>query len=281
MVASAGLWGGSTVLTKGTLDLVPPFTLLALQLVASVAALALALAVTGRLRLGAAAWRGAWIGLLEPGLAYGLGVPGVLLTTAGAASLIAATEPAFVILVAWAALGQRPSRRLSGAVVVAMIGVALVTLSEDGGSGSSLAGNGLVLAGTGAASIYVVLSSRLAGRTAPAALALAQHVWGLGLAMALWAAAVALGWEAADLPMGRSLGLALLSGVLQYAVPFWLYLRAVSVLPVGQAALLLTLSPVFGVAGGMAFLGESLAWSQAAGAALILAATAGVARPVP
>lgn len=79
--------------------------------------------------------------------------------------------------------------------------------------------------------------------------------------------------------MGRALGLALLSGVLQYAVPFWLYLRAVSVLPVGQAALVLTLSPVFGVAGGMAFLGESLAWSQAAGAALILGATAGVARP--
>lgn len=278
MVASAALWGGSTVLTKGTLELVAPFTLLVLQLLASVAALALALALRGRLRLRAAAWRGGWIGLLEPGLAYGLGVPGILLTTAGAASLIAATEPAFVILVAWAALGQRPSARLSGAIVVAMAGVALVTLSDEGGGGRSLAGDGLVLAGTAAASLYVVLSSRLTGDVAPLALALAQHAWGLGLALVLWAAAVALGRDPAALPEGRALGLALLSGVLQYALPFWLYLRAVSVLPVGQAALVLTLSPVFGVAGGMMFLGESLAWSQAAGAVLILAAVAGVAR---
>lgn len=195
MVASAGLWGGSTVLTKGTLEFVPPFTLLALQLVASVAsvaALALALALTGRLRLGPAAWREGWIGLLEPGLAYGLGVPGVLLTTAGAASLIAVTEPAFVIVVAWIALGQRPSWRLTKAILLAMVGVALVTLSDDGGGGRSWAGDGLVLAGTAAASVYVVLSSRLAARTAPLSLALAQHVWGLGFALALWTAAVAL-----------------------------------------------------------------------------------------
>ena len=134
--------------------------------------------------------------------------------------------------------------------------------------------------GTGFAAIYVVLSSRHVRHIAPVGLALCQQVFGLALVCCLALGSVALGLEPARLPDGRALLLAAGSGILQYALPFWLYLAAIRVIPVSRAAIWLTLTPVFGVAGGVAFLDETVAPSQAVGAALILLAI-GAGRPRP
>ncbi|MBB2974193.1 drug/metabolite transporter (DMT)-like permease [Mesorhizobium sp. RMAD-H1] len=66
--------------------------------------------------------------------------------------------------------------------------------------------------------------------------------------------------------------LALASGVVQYALAFWFYLIGLQVLPAGTAAAILTLIPVFGVGGAMAFLGEELAPPQWLGCAIVIAA---------
>jgi drug/metabolite transporter (DMT)-like permease len=143
------------------------------------------------------------------------------------------------------------------------------------GSGR-LAGDLLVLAGTGFAALYVVLSSRHVRHIAPVDLAFGQQLCGLILVLGLALAAILAGLEPARLPPGRSLLMAALSGILQYALPFWLYLTAVRVIPVSRAAVWLTLTPVFGVAGGVVFLGETVAPVQAAGALLILLAIVAV-----
>lgn len=281
MIGSAAAWGSATVLTKGILDYTPPFTLLSLQMAASVTALTLAVLLQGRWpRSDAATRRAGLTGLLEPGMAYAVGVPGVALTTAGAASLIAATEPALVVLVAWFVLSQRPGRRMVGATLAAMIGVALVTSTGAGSADGDrrLIGDLLILLGTGFAALYVVLSSRHVARIAPLDLALAQQSVGLVFVLVVTAGAVALGLEPMSLPSGPMLLLALGSGVLQYALPFWLYLTAVQVIPVSRAALYLTMTPLFGVLGGVAFLGETVTPVQAAGAAIILAAITAVTR---
>lgn len=281
MIGSAAAWGSATVLTKGILDYTPPFTLLSLQMAASVTVLALAVLIQGRWpRRDAEARRAGLTGLLEPGMAYMVGVPGVALTTAGAASLIAATEPALVVLVAWFVLSLRPDRRMVGATVAAMIGVALVTATGTGGETADrrLTGDLLILLGTGFAALYVVVSSRHVARIAPLDLALAQQSVGLVFVLAVTAGAIALRLEPLNLPSGPVLLLALGSGVLQYALPFWLYLTAVQVIPVSRAALYLTMTPVFGVLGGVIFLNEAVTGLQAAGAAIILAAITAVTR---
>ncbi len=279
MIGSAAGWGSATVLTKGLLETVPAFSLLAVQLSASFAALLAAVLVQGRLpRHDRRVRRAGLAGLLEPGLAYGVGVPGVALTTAGSASLIAATEPALVCIVAWLLLAQRPTARLGAGIAVAVLGVVLVSLGSAEGGERRLAGDALVLLGTVFAALYVVVSSRQVRDIPPLDLVVAQQGVALVFVLGMLAVVRAVGWEPEGLPQGRTMVTAVFSGVLQYALPFWLYLRAVRHLAVSRAAVFLTLTPVFGNAGGTVFLGEPVTALQIGGAAAILAAIVHVAR---
>jgi drug/metabolite transporter (DMT)-like permease len=67
------------------------------------------------------------------------------------------------------------------------------------------------------------------------------------------------------------LGLAVLSGLIQYALAFWLYLLGLKGVPPGLAGMFLTTTPVFGVLGGIAFLGEAVAATQLLGMVLVVA----------
>ena len=61
------------------------------------------------------------------------------------------------------------------------------------------------------------------------------------------------------------------SGVLNYAIPFGLYLAAIARIDVSEAAQHLALIPVFGVVGAVVFLGESITTGALIGAAVIVA----------
>jgi drug/metabolite transporter (DMT)-like permease len=211
-------------------------------------------------------------GLIEPGLAYAVGVPGLALTTAGNAAVIAALEPVFVLFGVWLLYGNRPGATGMGAVATAVAGVALVSLPAAGGLGAgSLPGDALVLLGTALAAVYVLASSRLAP-TMPALLLTAlQQTAGLILAAGLTAAALVAGWQALPAQVDAAmLALAVAAGLIQYALAFWLYLVGLKGLPPGLAGVFLTLTPVFGVMGGVLFLGETVAASQMAGIALVI-----------
>jgi drug/metabolite transporter (DMT)-like permease len=281
MVGSAACWGGATVMTKGALGVFPPFTLLTIQLSASVAALWIAVVLL-RLRVGPArpALRAASTGVFEPGLAYAVGVPGLALTTAGNASVVAAMEPVFVILLVWVAFGLRPDARVAAAIAAAFAGVCLVSLPDLSGLGEGdVRGDALVLLGTAFAAVYVVASSRFVADTAPLVLTALQQSVGLAVALSVLAVAVVSGFERLPALPGRDmLLLAVGSGLVQYALAFWLYLVGLRHLPVSVAGLFLTLTPIFGVAGGMLFLGESVTALQLVGAVLILGAVATVVR---
>jgi drug/metabolite transporter (DMT)-like permease len=252
MVGSAACWGGATVMTKGALAAIPPFTLLALQLTASVAVLWAAVPL---LRAGIGplrpALRRASTGVFEPGLAYAVGVPGLALTTAGNASVVAAIEPVFVILIVWAVFGLRPDRIVVGAVAVAVVGVSLVSVPDLSGFGvGDVRGDALVLLGTAFAAVYVVTSSRLVVATAPHLLTCLQQTVGLAVALLVLAIALSTGFE--SLPGAVAPGMLLLaisSGIVQYALAFWLYLVGLRRLPVFLAGLFLTLTPLFGLGG--------------------------------
>ncbi|MCC5972637.1 MAG: DMT family transporter [Rubellimicrobium sp.] len=281
MVGSAACWGGATVMTKGALEVFPPFTLLAIQLSASVTALWAAVRLL-RLRVGPVrpAMRAASSGVFEPGLAYAVGVPGLALTTAGNASVVAAMEPVFVVLLVWIAFGLRPDARVAAALIAAFLGVCLLSLPDLSGLGDGdMRGDALVLLGTALAAVYVVVSSRLVTDNAPLVLTALQQSVGLGVAISVLALALVSGFERLPgMPPREMLVLAVGSGLIQYALAFWLYLVALRHLPVTTAGLFLTLTPIFGVAGGMLFLGESMKATQLVGAVLILGAVATVLR---
>jgi drug/metabolite transporter (DMT)-like permease len=277
MVLSAACWGSATVMSKGALTAFSPPVLLTLQLIASVVFLWAAVGVTGqKVTLDVGAQRAALSGLLEPGLAYAIGTFGLMLTSAGNASLIATTEPLLIVALAWVLFREQIDARTGAAILAAMAGVAMVTGARNGDSSGSLLGDGLVVLGTVFAALYVVVSSRLVTLVPPVALAALQQSVGLAFALILLVAWLPLSAAFEELARAdaRLIGLALLSGIVQYALAFWLYLVGLKRLRAGTAALFLTLIPVFGLGGAVLFLDESIGMLQASGALMIVAAIA-------
>src|SRR5207249_1845666 len=115
---------------------------------------------------------------------------------------------------------------------------------------------------------YVVVASKQVATVEPLPAALTQQMWALGFVIGcqLVLAGPQL-WPAATL--GQLL-LAAAAGVLNYALPFWLYLTALTRMPVARAATYLTLIPVFGVLGAVLVLGEQLTWLDIVGGALVV-----------
>lgn len=269
MVGSAAAWAAGLILTKVALDRVDaaPSSVLVVQLGASVGLLAVACLVTGASPRGA--WRGGWVGLLEPGIAYQLALAGLALTSAANASVLGSLEPVMVPLLAWLLLRQRPRPGLMVLVAGATVGSVLVSLAPGGSKGGSLAGDALVVASVVAAALYVVFASRQVTAVGPLPAALTQQVWALGLVVpSHFVLSGAAGW-----PEFRwdALLLIAVSGVVSYALPVWLYLSALTRMPVARAATYLTLIPVFGLFGATVVLGEPVAWAQVAGSALVVA----------
>ena len=282
-VLSAACWGSATVMSKGLLAVLPPLTLLVVQLLASIAFLWIAVfCLRLRVRLDRPARRASLSGLLEPGLSYCVGIAGLALTTASNASLIGTTEPLFILLLAWLLLRERIGGGVVGLALLASLGLGLVVLPDirnGGGEGSSL-GDALVVLGTLFAALYVIATRKLVMTLDPLPLSALQQsvglLWTLGvLALALAVGAVNLGLR--DIPL-EVLLFAAFSGIVQYALAFWFYLFALRRLPASVAAFYLTLIPVFGVGAAYLFLGETLTGVQWLGAALIVVSVTLISR---
>ncbi len=216
MVGSAACWGFGTVISKGALSYVPPFTLLVVQLAASVAFLWTAIVVTGqRAPLDAGAVAPRWEASLNPDFR----------TPSGrlASSL---PEPLLVILIAWTMFRVRPRLATIMAIGVAVPGVVLVTTNGADGAQNSLLGDALVVLGVVFASVYVVLSSRIPTKVAALPIAALQQSVGLAFAVLLMTVVFASGIERPDFAsVSPTIWLlAIGAGVLQYAIAFWLYL---------------------------------------------------------
>ncbi len=282
LAGSAACWGLATVATKGLLAEVPALPMLALQLTGSVAFLGLAVAVTRTpLRLDRAALRASLSGLLEPGLAHTAGTAGLALTTASATTLVNATEAPVTVLLARVFLRERIGRRTLAVAAAAGAGVGLIILPDlDGMGGGSLAGDALVGLATLLAAAYVTVSRTLVADRPALALVTLQQAVGLLWAVASLLAAWALGLVALDAGgiTPRAALLAAATGVVQYAVAFWLWLAGLRHLPASRATLFLSLIPVFGVAGATALLGERLGPAQWAGAIVVVGAVTALVR---
>ena len=107
LVLAATCWGTGTVISKAALAEVPPFTLLAIQLAASLAVLTILMRSRGiPLRSQGSPLLGR-LGLLNPGVAYALSLVGLTYITASLSVLLWALESLLILALAGLFLRER------------------------------------------------------------------------------------------------------------------------------------------------------------------------------
>jgi drug/metabolite transporter (DMT)-like permease len=261
----------ATAISKRAIDEIAPFTLLPIQLAVSVAILLIAALVEGRGLPREHRRPLAVLGVINPGVSYALGLAGLARITASTTTLLWATEPIMILLMAWALLRQRPTSSVIWCAGVALVGVLLVVAAPD--VGLDPLGVMLMLAGVAACAIYTVLSGRYLGSSSTLGVILLQQISALTFALVLLAGA-ALAGRAGDLGDVSVTGWAsaLVAGALYYGVAFWFWVRGLRTSSPGVAGLFINLVPVFGVAAAAALLDERLVGRQWVGAVLVVGA---------
>lgn len=167
----------------------------------------------------------AWLGLLEPGLAFVLALIGLAETQAGNATLIASSEAIMIAALSALLLRERLSLRFFVLSAVALTGL-MLAIGISGVTFGALRGDGLIALGTLAAALYVVLSSRVMRDRDPVLVVAFQQLVA-GIVALLVLPIEIVGGHTVNLgALPVSIwALALGSGVVQYALPFHSTLR--------------------------------------------------------
>jgi drug/metabolite transporter (DMT)-like permease len=280
LVGAAASWGVATAISKRAVAEIPPLTLLAVQLGASLVVLAVLMR-----------WRGVpfrdptaspilgRLGLLNPGIAYALSLLGLVSIGASLSVLLWAAEPLMILLLAAWFLRERLGLGVLVLSPVAAAGMALTAYTPN--ESAHLVGIVLTLAGVACCAVYTIVARRWLGTAqGTAAVVVTQQVYALALALAV----VAVVWltGGAVLATGATPGAwlsAIVSGVLYYGVAYWLYLSALRRVPASLAAASFYLVPVFGLAAAFILLGERLEAHQWLGAAIAIGAVYAILRP--
>ncbi len=275
LTLAAACWGLGTVISKRALDEIPALTLLPIQLAASLVVLSSLMRRRGLPLRGSPAILGR-LGILNPGLAYALGLLGLGSITASLAVLLWAVEPLLILVLAVWLLHERVAPLVGILSLAAVAG--LVLLVYDPGTNGQWGGVALTLAGVACCATYTIIARRwIATSDSTAQVVVAQQAHALAFALVV---VVLVGmFGGAVRPTAISpIGLlsAITSGVLYYAAAYWLYLTALRGAPASLAAISFYLIPVFGVAGGILLLGEGLDPRQWLGAAIVLIAVVSV-----
>lgn len=281
LTLAAASWGVGTVISKRAVDEIPPFTLLPVQLGASLVILFVLMRIS-RMPLRGAPPVLARLGILNPGIAYALGLVGLTWISASLAVLLWALEPLLILLLAGIFLREGITPRLVGLSLVAAVGMVLILF--DPASGGQWPGVMLTLIGIACCAVYSIIARHFVAESdSTAQVVLAQQAYALGFAVVvgLLVAAVGGGTGFAGVSAVAVLS-AVASGVLYYAAAYWFYLSALRRVPASLAATCFYLIPVFGVGAGAIALGDRLELIQWIGVAIVAVAVGLIAlRPAP
>jgi drug/metabolite transporter (DMT)-like permease len=249
LVGVTAIWGVTFVQVQDALVLYPLFAFLAVRFAISTAALAPF--AWGRLRAlpreGYVA--GVGVGALLAA-AYGFQTAGLELTTVSSTGFITGLYVVFTPFIALALFRTPVPRALWSGVVLAVVGLFLLS----GAPGGSAAGNALVLVGALAAALQIVALERFAPRYDARALTFLQMATSFVGFLAL---ALVLG--ELEVPRGGTVWAALLvtglfAGALGFLVATWVQARTTA----ARAALVFTLEAPFAALAGVLLADEVL-----------------------
>ena len=229
---------------------------------------ALALALLARRAIAAAPARTLLapflLGLTIYGLETGLFFASLERIDVSLASLLMCSYPALVVAGAVLLRRERASRRRALALVVALVGVALVLAGGVGGAMDPL-GIGLALGAAIAYAAYVLVSDRLLGTTEPLVLA-TMLCAGAAVAFALGGAASG----SLETPDASTLAVIGAIALVATVLPIAAFLGGVHRIGPSRATILGTVEPPVTIALSALFFGERLGPLQLLGAALVL-----------
>jgi drug/metabolite transporter (DMT)-like permease len=274
-LGAAVLWGASFLLTKIVLTQLGPMATAALRWAAAALALVVLAAVTarGRQMLRRALYQDRWtfigLGLVGIGLFYTLQNLALVYTTSIDVGLIMNGFPVLTAVLGVWLLGEQFKRRAVGGLILATLGVTLVSLGgliEDGTPvRARLVGDLLAVLATVFGALYIVSGKRAVTTYDPLTVTALAGLFG---ALMLIPTAA---WEGLTLRLSAGvwaalLGLALGSG----AAANWLWWYAVRELPVSRAGMFLYVTPLVSTILGVAVLSEPLTLVTAAGAGFVV-----------
>jgi O-acetylserine/cysteine efflux transporter len=271
LLVLAVIWGCSVPLTKLGLRDFPPFTLTALRYL--VAAPFFVLLLAGRpLPPPRDLVNAAALGALGIGLGQVSQTLGVRETSASVATVISATIPIFVVLLAAVRLHQPIRARQGVGLGMAFAGVVLVAAGDprhltDRLRTPAAGGDVLMVVSAFAISLYYVLSVELIRQHSVITIAALTSLAG---ACTLVPAAL---WElshSAVRPTAEGVAVVLYLALLVTVAGIVIWLHALHELSAGVAAVLQYLQPLVGVAASWALFGEPLGVWFGIGTALVL-----------
>ena len=268
LVGITVVWGTTFVVIKGSLETIPVPLLLAVRF-------SLASACFAFVRFDRRAVRPAlWLGLMAF-VGFATQTHGLSITTASRSAFITGIAVVLTPVVAAIWFRQRIALRVYLASVVALAGLAFLTLR--GGSGEGInAGDLWTLLTALAYAVYIVYLGQVAGRVSVAALAGMQH---LPMALLAWMWALPQLDTLAHVPASTFLAIAYLA-VVATALVAWLQTHAQRVVPAPLAAIIFVLEPLFAALFAWWLVGEVLGGPGWAGGALVvLAMLVSVVRP--
>ncbi len=261
LIAVTAVWGFTFVQVKDAVELYPLFAFLAVRFL--IASAVLAVPAKGRMgSLGRPGWvAGASLGLLLA-LGYALQTAGLERTTVSSAGFITGLYVVFTPLLGLLLFRTRVGRAVWLGVVLSVAGLALLS---GVGAGDS-AGDLLVLAGSAAYSLQIVLMERYAPRYDPVAFTQAEM-----LAAFAGFAVVTVALGQVELPRGWTVWSALIvTGVFASALAFLVQTWAQRRTSATKTALAFAMEPVFAGIFGFWLAGDRLGALGWAGCALIM-----------
>ena len=175
-----------------------------------------------------------------------------------------------IVLIAALLFREYPSREFVFYSVLVLLGISIVLGVESHFIHKEWLGTALITLGMLAAAFYVVLSSRIAEKYDVFYIVASQQTLALIVALFIlpfeWR-----GFTVSSITWG-AWSLALLSGVIQYALAFVFYMVALRHISAGLAGVYLNFVPLVGIAGAFIFLDEKLSLLQLGGALLVVIA---------
>lgn len=207
---------------------------------------------------------------------------GVSMTTAVSAGVIMASIPAVVALLSWVFLRERIGLRVLLAIVLAVLGITLFSLSKTELTGqvsqasqADLAtnklwpGNLLVFCAVVCEASYAVIGKKLTGSVSPKRITALINLWGFAL-MTPFGLYAAWRFDFAAVTAGNWL-LLLFYGLAASVWTVWLWMTGLKTVPAARAGVFTVMLPISAAAVGVVVLGETLSAMQLVAFGLCLA----------
>lgn len=269
---AATCWGLGTVLSKYALGGIDAPVLLPFQLMCSVLLLgAFLLATRTSLRGINRSMQIAALGVLNPGIAYALGLIALAHINASVSVIIWATEPVVIVVLAFALLHERLPLWSVACLAAAMAGVALIVGAPS--TGNSTIGVVLTFASVFACALYSVLLRRMNLTDGTLPVVFLQQASALGFAVVVLFVISRQSVNSIAATTLQQIS-AILSGGFYYGVAFLLFVSGLRRTSAARAGMSLTLIPVFGLLFSALLLGETMRLRQFVGSTVVVGSMA-------